>query len=206
MLQAAVDNGPMTDEMMRRSLGDKLFDAVALAVSSRMLPAEVAAAGLTLSEKVAIHAWTLDTSGEPWFARINAMMRMADMTPGELEAVMPVAHALLSGLRKLPPFVGTAYRGVKERPLGAEAFEQFVRNHETLPEVYHHGFVGASAVESGRLRGRAVLVIEGKSGRDISSLSSKPEQREVLFMPPLKLAPERVVRGERVVEKWANEI
>lgn len=65
-------------------------------------------------------------------------------------------------------------RITKERPLGRDAFEEFVRNHKTLPEVYRPGFVGASADEHGRLRRRAVLVIESLTGRDISSLSSKP--------------------------------
>jgi SPP1 gp7 family putative phage head morphogenesis protein len=205
LVLAAVDNGPMTDDLMRRSLGDKLFDNAAFAVSSRMLPADVAAAGLTLAEKVAVHVWTLDTSPVPWFARINAMMRMSELSPGELEAVMPVAHALLSALRKLPKFDGTVYRGVKERPIGADAFEQFVRNHESEEWVYHPGFVGASAVAEGRLRGRAVLVIESRTGRDISSLSVKPDQREVLFMPPLALAPKSVLRG-KAVWIWASEI
>lgn len=191
---------------MRRSLGAALFDAAAAAVLCRMLPPVVAGAGLTLAEKVAIHVWTLDTSGQPWFARINALLRLADVTLDEFAAVMPVAHALMSALRKLPPFVGTVYRGVKERPMGAEAFEQFVRNHETLPEVYHPGFVGASATEGGELRGRAKLVFESKTGRNISALSAKPDQAEVLFAPPLRLAPERVIREGRVVRIWASEI
>jgi SPP1 gp7 family putative phage head morphogenesis protein len=206
LIEAAVDNGPMTDEIMRRSLGAELFDAAALFVQSRHLPPAVASAELSLAEKVALHVWTLDTSPEPWFARVNAMMRMADLPAGEIETVLPVAHALLSGLRKLPPFVGTVYRGIKERPMGAAAFDTFVRNHETMPEVYHSGFVGASAVEGGRLRGRAIMIIQSLTGRDISSLSVKPEQLEVLFMPPLRLAPERVSRKEKVVEIWANEI
>lgn len=205
-LALAVQNAPMTEDLMRRSLGSELFDRAAIGVLSRGLPSDVSAAGLSLVEKVAIHVWTLDTSGEPWFARINAMMRMADLSPEEYEAVFPVAHALHAGLLKLPPFVGTVFRGVKERPIGAEDFEQFVRNHETQPEVYHPGFVGASAVESERLRGRAVLILESKTGRDISSLSAKPEQREVLFMPSLKMAPQRVVRRGKVVEIWASEI
>jgi len=205
-LALAVQNATMTEDLMRRSLGSELFDRAAIGVLSRGLPSDVSAAGLSLVEKVAIHVWTLDTSGEPWFARINAMMRMADLSPEEYEAVFPVAHALHAGLLKLPPFVGTVFRGVKERPIGAEDFEQFVRNHETQPEVYHPGFVGASAVESERLRGRAVLILESKTGRDISSLSAKPEQREVLFMPSLKMAPQRVVRRGKVVEIWASEI
>jgi SPP1 gp7 family putative phage head morphogenesis protein len=206
LVAQALDNGPMSDELLRRSLGDRLFDEAAVAVSSRALPADVSAAGLTLAEKVAVYVWTIDTSPIPWFARINAMMRMADLPPGELEAVMPMAHTLLSGLRKLPASEGTVYRGIKERPIGRDAFEEFIREHETLPEVYHPGFVGASAVESGRLRGRAILIIQSRTGRDISSLSAKPEQREVLFAPPLRLAPERVSRREEVVEIWANEI
>ena len=205
-LQTAVDNAPMTDDLMQRSLGAQLFNNAAVFVSSRALPAEAATAGLTLAEKVALHVWTLDTSPEPWFARINAMMRMKDVTAQELQAVMPVAHALLSGLQKLPPFVGTAYRSVKERPIGAEAFERFVREHETLPEVYHSGFVGASAFEGGELRGRAKLIIASTTGRDISSLSAKPEQAEVLFAPPLRLAPQRVIREGKVVRIWVREI
>jgi hypothetical protein len=116
-----------------------------------------------------------------------------------------VTTALRSALEKLPPFVGTVYRGSKERPIGAEAFEDFVRKHETLPEVYHPGFIGTAAVESEALRGRAKLTIMSRTGRDISSLSSKPDQLEVLFMPPLRLAPERVIRG-KVVRIWAREI
>ncbi|MBS0403058.1 MAG: minor capsid protein [Proteobacteria bacterium] len=205
-LALAVQNGQMTEDLMRRSLGSELFDRVAGDVLSRALPAAVSAAGLSLVEKVAIHAWTLDTSDGPWFARINDMMRMADVTPQEYEAVFPVAHALHAGLLKLPPFVGAVFRGVKERPIGAEDFEQFVRNHETLPEVYHPGFVGASVIEYGALRGRARMIIESRTGRDISSLSSKPEQREVLFAPPLKVKPMTVERLKGWVRIWASEI
>jgi hypothetical protein len=199
------DNAPMSEELIRRSMGPVVFDAAATAVMSRQLPPQVQAAGLSLAEKVAVYAWTVDTSSGLWFARINAVMRMAELAPGELETVLPVAHALPSALRKLPPFVGTVYRGVKERPIGAEEFERFVREHETLTQVYHAGFVGASVVEGGALRGRAKLIIRSRTGRDISSLSAKPEQIEVLFLPPLKLAPERVIRG-KVVRIWANEI
>ena len=195
----------MTEEMLRRSLGADLFDQAATAVLTRTLPQPEAAAELTLAEKVAIHVWTLDTSGEPWFARINAMMRMAELSPDEYEAVFPVAHALHAGLLKLPPFVGTVFRGIKERPIGREAFEAFVRNHETQAEVYHPGFVGASATESGMLRGRARLLIVSKTGRDISSLSAQPGQLEVLFAPPLKLRPLVVERG-KAVRIWASEI
>lgn len=206
LLQAALDNRPMPDEFIRRSLGADSFDRVAADVQARALPFEVAVAGLTLGEKVAIHTWTLDTSPSPWFARINAMMRMADLPPGEIEVVLPVAHALLSGLRKLPAFEGTVYRAIKERPIGKNAFEQFIREHETLPEVYHPGFVGASIAEAEVLRGRAKLSIESRTGRDISSLSASPEQREVLFMPPLLLKPVRVLREGKVVRIWAIEI
>ena len=205
LAQSAVDNAPMTDDFMQRSLGARLFDQAAVFVSSRVLPADVADAGLTLVEKVALHVWTLDAGPAPWFARINAMMRMADLAPGELEAVLPVAHALLGGLRKLPPYVGTVYRGIKERRIGADAFELFVREHETEIEVYHPGFVGASALEAGALRGRARLIIESRSGRDISSLSAKPEQREVLFAPPLRVRPDRVSRAGKVVRIWVSE-
>lgn len=205
-LHAAVQNAPMTEEMMRRSLGAELFDQAAMAVLSRALPQPVAAAELTLAEKVAIHVWTLDASGEPWFARINALMRMADLSPEEYEAVFPVAHALHAGLLKLPPFVGTVFRGIKERPIGSDAFEAFVRNHETQAEVYHPGFVGASKVEQGALRGRLRMTIESKSGRDIGSLSASPEQHEVLFVPPLRVAPSRVLRDGKVVRIWASEI
>lgn len=204
--RAAVDNGPMTDAMLRQSLGDALFDRSAAEVSARVLPVEVAAAGLSLAEKVAVYVWTLDTSTTPWFARINALMRMAEVDAQEYATVSPVAGALLGALEKLPPFVGTVYRAVKEGPIGREAFEQFVREHETLPEVYHPGFVGASAVREGVLRGRAILTLQSVSGRDISSLSSKPEQVEVLFRPPLHVAPEKVLREGKVVQIWAREI
>lgn len=205
-LQTAVDGGPVAQEVLSRSLGAALFDQAARTILMRTLPQPVAAAGLTLGEMVAVHAWTLDTAGDPWFARINAMARGADMSPAEFDAVFPLAHALLSALRKLPPFVGTVYRGVKERPVGAGAFEAFVREHETRPEVYHPGFVGASQTQAGALRGRVRLTIESKSGRDISSLSAKPEQGEVLFMPPLQVAPKRVMHDGKVVRIWASEI
>ena len=133
------------------------------------------------------------------------MMRMAEVSLDEFDAVMPVAHALMSALRKLPLFAGTVYRGIKERPMGAEAFERFVREHETEIEVYHPGLIGASTSERGALRGRARLIIESRTGRDISSLSAKPGQGEVLFAPPLRLRPDEVVRVGKVVKIWASE-
>lgn len=201
----ALQSAPMTEGMLRRSLGHDLFDRIAVDVLGRALPAAVSAAALSLPEKVAVHLWTLDTSGEPWFARINAMMRMVDVTPAEFEAVMPVAHALMSALRKLPPLVGTVYRGIKERPIGPDAFEQFVREHESEERVYHPGFVGCSKLESGALRGKSRLIISSITGRDISSLSAKPDQQEVLFLPPLYLQPDRSERRGGVVRTWASE-
>jgi hypothetical protein len=113
---------------------------------------------------------------------------------------------LHAGLLKLPPFVGTVFRGIKERPIGSEAFEAFVRNHETQTEVHHPGFVAASKVEAGALRGRARLAIESKSGRDISGLSASTGRHEVVFAPPLRVAPTRVLRDGKVVRIWASEI
>lgn len=204
-LRAAVDNAPMTDDMMLRSLGPELFDAASRAVLSRQLPAEMVAARLTLPEMVAIHVWTLDTSPDPWFARINAMMRMAHVDTDEFGAVMPVAHALLSGLRKLPPAVGMVHRGLKQSQM-RRSLDEFLDAHQIGAHVWHPGFVGASRDPSQKLRGRVELIIDSVSGRDVSALSAKPEQQEVLFLPPLWLTVvKRTELPSGVVKIWATE-
>ena len=205
VLRVAVANAQITDDLMRRSLGPALFDSASVAVLARVLPPTVAAAGLTLAEKVAIHVWTLDTSGEPWFARINALMRMQDIAPDEFEAVMPVAHALMSALRKLPPFSGVVHRGLKQSQVPG-SFDAFVDAHSTGAQVYHPGFIGASQTPTQRLRGRVELIIDSATGRDISHFSVKPEQREVLFYPPVWLTVvSREVLSSGVVKIWATE-
>lgn len=205
MLRAAVDNAPMTEDLMRRSLGAELFDSAAAAVLGRQLPIDVAAAGLTLAEKVAVHVWTIDTSGEPWFARINAMMRMAEVTASEFDAVMPVAHALMSALRKLPPHSGVVHRGLKQSQMRG-SFDEFLGAHSPGARVWHPGFIGASQGSAQKLRGRVELILESTTGRSIAPLSAKPEQQEVLFFPPLWITVvSRTVLPSGVVKIWATE-
>ena len=73
-----VDHSAVNETFIQKSIGQQAWDTAALALRSRTMPGDVASAGLTMAEQVALYTWTIDTSKGPWFVRINRVLRMSN--------------------------------------------------------------------------------------------------------------------------------
>jgi len=205
---ASVDNSAVNETFIKQSIGQPAWDAAQAELRSRTLPPEVACAGLTMAEKVALHTWTLDTSNAPWFSRINRVLRMGDVNSTEFEAVWPLVAGIKSALGKLPPYQGLVYRAVKESAMTAKQLVWFEQSFfQPGNRVALEGFSGTSKDQLQMLRGRIKLVIASKTGRDISSLSAKTDQTEVLMMHATRIEVTKVRSTKQgAIWIWADEI
>jgi len=168
------------------------------------LPPTVVDAGLTEAEQVALHLWTRDTGKEAWFRQINQALRDGDADA--LKRLQPLIEAMRAGLDKLPPFEGTVYRGVKERGFQGD-FPQWVESLQRDATIRELGFMGTSKDLEQKLRGRVKLIIQSKTGKDISALSNKPDQTEVLLDAGARFwIEERAVKQNGVIEIWAIQL
>lgn len=162
-------------------------------------------AGLTKTEQVALHLWTQDTGKVAWFQQINRALRSGNA--GDLQRLQPLIAAMRSGLEKLPPFVGTVYRAIKEKPFTAGEFSKYIESHQSGLEVIDAGFSGASQVLEQALRGRVKMSIESINGKNISALSSKPEQQEILFTLDSRfLVTDRFDQTNKVIRLWLQQL
>lgn len=181
----------------------EVYDDVRATLQARRLPPAVVGAGLTEAEQVVLHLWTRDTGKAAWFQQINQALRSGNEE--DLQRLQPMIAAMRSGLEKLSPFEGTVYRGVKERGFQGD-FSKWIDGLQAGVVIDEPGFMGASLAVEQSLRGRVKLIIMGKNGRDISALSNKPEQQEILYLPSTHIL---ILRREdstnKVVRIWAQE-
>lgn len=197
----------MNETFIRQSVGDDAWHTAVADLSSRALPPAVVAAGLTMAEQVALYTWTRDTSKGPWFSRINRVLRMAHINSAEFETVWPLVAGIKSALDKLPPFEGVVYRAIKESGMTAHQLAWFKDAYQPGKRVVFEGFAGTAKNQLQMLRGRFKLVIASKTGRDISALSSKPDQSEVLMRHATIFEIEKVSPTPHgAVNIWAREI
>jgi len=204
---ASVDNSAVNETFIRNSVGDLAWAEAVGDLMTRTLPPGVAAAGLTMAEQVALYTWTLDTTKGPWFSRINRVLRMADTSSAEFEAVWPIIAGIKSALDKLPPYQGMIYRSVKESHMTAQQLAWFNDAYQPGKMVVLEGLSGAAKNQLQMLRGRFKLTIKSKSGRDISALSSKPGQAEVLMMHGSIIRIYKVEKmPEGAIKIWAQEM
>ncbi|MBK6999332.1 MAG: hypothetical protein IPH35_04980 [Rhodoferax sp.] len=160
-----------------------------------------------MAEQVALYTWTLDTSKGPWFSRINRVLRMADTSSTEVATVQPLIDGIQSALEKLPPFEGVVYRAVKQAKMQAEEWSAFLSQFVVDGTVSLQGLSGCTANASEMLRGRARMTIISRTGRDISSLSSKPGQSEVLLSHGTSVVIDLVEYTENgAIKIWAHEM
>jgi hypothetical protein len=189
---------------LRNLVGQEAYAAVWSALRARSLPPSIVDAGLTEAEQVALHLWTLDTGQEAWFRQVNQALRSGDASA--LRRLQPLVEAMRRGLAKLPPFEGTVYRGVKERGFQGD-FQQWVESLQRDATIRELGFIGASKDLEQKLRGRVKLIIRSKTGKDISALSDKPGQTEVLLDAGSRFwIEERAIKQNGVIEIWAIQL
>lgn len=197
----------MNETFICQSVGDDAWRTAVADLSSRALPPAVVAAGLTMAEQVALYTWTLDTSKGPWFSRINRVLRMANVNSAEFETVWPLVAGIKSALDKLPPFEGVVYRAVKEVQMDSATLSWFKEAYQPGNEVALEGFSGTSTNRMEMLKGRFKLVLNSRSGRNISMFSSKPQQAEVLLYHGTVIKINDVQTNKHgAVWIWADEI
>ena len=89
----------------------------------------------------------------------------------------PILRGICSGLNALPAFRGPTFRGVEIAP------EMLLRRYPVDAEVQENFFLSTATKPEKAWAGNVRFRIESKSGRDISFLSTKPQELEVLFAP-----------------------
>ena len=189
---------------LRHLVSGEVFDDARAILQARTLPPDIVNAGLTDAEQVALHLWTRDTGQDAWFQQINRALRSGN--EDDLKRLQPLIEAMRNGLEKLPPFEGTVYRGIKERGFQGD-FPQWVERLQPKAMIEDLGFAGSSVDPEQKLRGRVKWIIRSKAGKDISALSNKPEQTEVLFGDGSKFMIDRVnIKQNGVIEIWATQI
>ncbi len=196
-------DGRMENDL-RNLVSSETYDAARATLQERTLPSTVVDAGLTEAEQVALHLWTRDTGKDAWFRQINQALRSG--SADDLKRLQPLIEAMRAGLDKLPLFEGTIYRGVKERGFQGD-FSKWVESLQRDATIQEPGFAGASKDQEQKLRGRVKWVIQCKTGKDISALSNKPEQTEVLLDTGSRFwIEERVIKQNGVIEIWAIQL
>ena len=114
------------------------------------------------------------------FAMLNKRMYTGTIA----EKDMGVVERITSALKKFPTFEGTTYRNLK---FNSEAeYNDFLAKHAEGEEVPLKAFTSTSKRPNGYPKfGQYVahMVIEGKSGADISDSYGVPRQQEVILLP-----------------------
>ncbi|MGE0173996.1 MAG: ADP-ribosyltransferase [Oligoflexales bacterium] len=134
------------------------------------------ALGLTEEESLSVRAYT-----QYEYIPINNQLRTKNISPLH----RPVINLAASGLRKLPKFVGTVYRGTELKP---EILAKYKTAFEKKVPLQELGFLSTTSSESylndssfGMHNAR--FIIESTSGTPVDRLSHLPVEKEVLFTP-----------------------
>jgi len=117
-------------------------------------------------------------ASENFYMQLNEMLRRR--VNEEMRAIVGYLHFILSGLRKLPNFQGTVYRGNNSA--------EIVRQEYTMGrQIFWSGFTSTTTDLRAALafagRNGVVFRIKINSGRAISALSVIGSENEVLLPP-----------------------
>lgn len=151
--------------------------------------------GLSRIEAVAIYSYSTED-----YKAINPKLR-ADPSP--FEAITTYKVFLNSSLSKLPSYIGQVKRGIK---LSASEIAQM----QPGQVIEFSAFTSATSdLGLNRFENTHRLIIQSKTGKDISWLSANPSEREVLFMAGtrfrvLSITP-HVERNGRIAE-WEVQL
>ncbi|WP_020416207.1 toxin glutamine deamidase domain-containing protein [Amycolatopsis sp. ATCC 39116] len=126
----------------------------------------------------AVHSYTSSAV----FDVINDALR----TGRNLDEVMPMVRALVSGLNEMPRYEGETVRRVNVR---GEAAAIVASRYEVDAVVVESQFLSSSRSDMGAAMwpGDVEMIIEGKTGRYIESLASNKAEHEVLYKPGTQL-------------------
>ncbi len=118
---------------------------------------------------VAIKGYTSDD-----YKMLNTALRKDDKA--ELKRLEPYIEVAKSGLRQLPSYKGTVFRGTTLSPEQLARYKQ----GETITEK---AFTSTSLDPNSAFYGNVKMKIESVNGKEISILSNVPQEKEVLFKP-----------------------
>jgi hypothetical protein len=111
---------------------------------------------------------------------INGYLRNPDnpnLTPAQRAELQARADAVSEALQKLPARPGTTYRGV-------EFSDDLLARYEPGQVVPEHGFTSTSTnpnVATGAFDGNTLMVVNGRSGRDMEAHTAVPGESEILY-------------------------
>ncbi|GAB0104454.1 hypothetical protein JMUB6875_34280 [Nocardia sp. JMUB6875] len=126
---------------------------------------------LTPDEQEAVHRYT-DPDADV-FSDLNHRLRNGlELEPEQQKLVADIT----SGLEKLPAYDGTVWRGTHLTP------EQIAR-YVPGEKVTEASFTSTSRDPRRIFTSKVEFIIHSESGRDISALSARPSEKEVLFKP-----------------------
>lgn len=133
---------------------------------------------LSMIEKASIYHYTT-----PAYQNINLRLRVERMS----DEAWAHSEQLSLALSKLPNFKGDSYRFIQN---AEQLIAQLNRNFVDKTPYIEKGFASSSrnpsfmavlAQQTNGQRNRAIIRIQGKTGKDISSMSKKQRQEEILF-------------------------
>ncbi len=136
---------------------------------------------------VAIKGYTSDD-----YKMLNTALRNNDKA--ELKRLEPYIEVAKSGLRQLPSFKGTVFRGTTLSP------EQLAK-YEPGKIVTEDAFTSTSIDKSAAFSGNTEFYIDSVKGKDISILSDYPNEKEILFKPYTKFEVLKVITDENTGNK-----
>lgn len=128
------------------------------------------------------------------FTVLNGALR--SKTAEQIAEHKVIIESAVDGLKKLPPFEGTSYRGTR-LPLD-------MRNRLQVGDTFEdEAFLSTSSDARAAFDGNTTFTIQGKTGRSVESISEFSGEKEILFMPGTKFRITKIedrMRGD-VIEK-----
>ncbi|WP_433592832.1 toxin glutamine deamidase domain-containing protein [Nocardia sp. CA-145437] len=133
------------------------------------IPASEATSALTPEERDALHRYT-DPDADV-FSDLNHRLRNElELSPEQQKLVTDIA----TGLDKLPEYIGTAWRGTY---LSADQLAGYVPG----AKVTEPSLTSTSRDPRRIFTSNVEFIMHSESGRDISAISARPHEKEVLF-------------------------
>jgi hypothetical protein len=129
---------------------------------------------LTWDEEAAIHLYTMST---PFVTYLNQTLRSENQRVPKVW--FPFLKLIVAALKKLPPTKATVWRGVYNYDEASTFVEGEVRTWWAITSCTNSIEIAKKYLDpSGTL-----FTIETVNGRDISMLSTVPDEQEVVLMP-----------------------
>lgn len=130
------------------------------------------------------------------YEMLNPALRNSDEK--ELNRLNPYIKVAESGLSQLPSYKGIIYRGVD-----LDKYPELVRKYNVGEVITEKAFTSSSIVKERAFNKDTLMIIESKTGKDVSFLSDYPDEKEILFKPGTRFEVEKVYRdretGKRVI-------